>query len=185
MKNKLIIIISFIIILALSGFVVIKLVNSDKKYEGSYYNVNNQTEVEVPTSDVSQTEVEVPIHDESNQTEVEVSTNTEDNQTEIEVPIYDVGQYIPEDSTIQKDITITITNLDDFDIPEQVSLENELNYFARTSNYFTESCEVELEYFKEDLDSEESAKVYLFKIKDTDVYGSFIDEAFVFDFWIE
>lgn len=146
MKNKLIIIISFIIILALLGFIVFKLSNN-KDYEGSFYDG--------------------------------------DNQTEVEVPVYDVGQYIPEDSTIQKDITITITNLDDFDIPEQVSLENELNYFARTSNYFNESCEVELEYFIEDLDSEESAKVYLFKIKDTNVYGSFIDEAFVFDFWIE
>lgn len=146
MKNKLIIIISFIIILALLGFIVFKLSNN-KDYEGSFYDG--------------------------------------DNQTEVEVPVYDVGQYIPEDSTIQKDITITITNLDDFDIPEQVSLENELNYFARTSNYFNESCEVELEYFTEDLDSEESAKVYLFKIKDTNVYGSFIDEAFVFDFWIE
>ena len=146
MKNKLIIIISFIIILALLGLIVFKLSNN-KDYEGSFYDG--------------------------------------DNQTEVEVPVYDVGQYIPEDSTIQKDITITITNLDDFDIPEQVSLENELNYFARTSDYFDESCEVELEYFKEDLDSDESAKVYLFKIKDTDVYGSFIDEAFVFDFWIE
>lgn len=146
MKNKLIISISFIIILALSGFIIFKLVNN-KDYKGNFY--------------------------------------TGGNQTEIEVPVYDVGQYIPEDSTVQKDITITVTNLDDFDIPEQASLENELNYFARTSNYFNESCEVELEYFKEDLDSEESAKVYLFKIKDTDVYGSFIDEAFVFDFWIE
>lgn len=146
MKNKLIIIISFIIILALLGFIVFKLSNN-KDYEGSFYDG--------------------------------------DNQTEVDGPVYDVGQYIPEDSTIQKDITITITNLDDFDIPEQVSLENELNYFARTSNYFNESCEVELEYFTEDLDSEESAKVYLFKIKDTNVYGSFIDEAFVFDFWIE
>lgn len=146
MKNKLIIIISFIIILALLGFIVFKLSNN-KDYEGSFYDG--------------------------------------DNQTEVEVPVYDVGQYIPEDNTVQKDITITITNLDDFDIPEQASLENELNYFARTSNYFNESCEVELEYFTEDLDSEESAKVYLFKIKDTNVYGSFIDEAFVFDFWIE
>ena len=146
MKNKLIIIISFIIVLALSGFVVFKLFNNND-YEGNFYDGDNQTEIVVPT--------------------------------------YDVGQYIPEDNTVQKDITITITNLDDFDIPEQASLENELNYFARTSNYFNESCEVELEYFEEDLDNTESAKVYLFKIKDTDVHGSFIDEAFVFDFWIE
>ena len=89
MKNKLIIIISFIIILALLGFIVFKLRNN-KDYEGSFYDG--------------------------------------DNQTEVEGPVYDVGQYIPEDNTIQKDITITITNLDDFDIPEQVSLENELNY---------------------------------------------------------
>ena len=93
---------------------------------------------------------------------------------------YDVGQYLPEEQYTNKDIKVSIVNLDEYDIPDMCNIQDELDYFVNTSSFFTKSVDIELEYFIKD-DTEENT--YLFKFKDYNLYGSYIDEAYIFNFW--
>ena len=97
---------------------------------------------------------------------------------EDESPNYDVGQWLPEDGATFRDISITITNIDEFNLPENNGIQNDLNYFASMSNYFTESGTIELEYVNKVSEYE-----YEFKFKNCNLYGSYTDQAFISNFW--